>query len=60
MAYQRKTYDEYHIQGDYGLGFETVTVEITVFAALRTLKEYVQNEPGIRFRVKKHRERINP
>jgi hypothetical protein len=35
---------EYHIQGNYGFGWETVTVEETKKAADETKRTYDQNE----------------
>lgn len=56
--YQRKTRDVYDIQGDYGQGFEIVSAETTRPDARRAVREYRENEPGIPFRIKKTRERI--
>lgn len=42
---KRKTYDEYHIEGNYGQGWEIVTVEDTLLEARKRLKEYRENEP---------------
>ena len=42
---------EFDIQGNYGQGYETVTCEETRAEALRRLKEYRENEPGISFRL---------
>ena len=53
--YVRKTEDEFDIEGDYGQGFELVTCEVTRPAAKTTLKDYRANEPGILFRIRKHR-----
>lgn len=55
MARERKTIDEFDIQGDYGDGYESVTCEATWWAAWKAVKEYRVNEPGIPFRVKKRR-----
>lgn len=41
--YDRKTIDEYQIQGDYGLGWECDTVESTMKEARATLKDYRKN-----------------
>lgn len=60
MAYKRKTYDEYQIQGYYGstYGYEEVCSEETMSAAKQTLREYRENEPGISFRIIKKRVKI--
>lgn len=42
--YTRKTVDEYEIQGNYGQGWEMVTVEETKKAAKDQLKCYNENE----------------
>lgn len=49
--YQRKTYDEYQVQGNYGFGLEMVTAESTYKEAKERLKEYRENEPGIAFKI---------
>ena len=56
--YVRKTEDEFDIEGDYGQGFEIVTCETTWRQAITTKKEYRANEPGISFRIRKHRVKI--
>ena len=53
--YKRKTYDEYEIQGQYGYGYEAVTIEATRKEALATLKLYEANEKGVSFRIVKKR-----
>lgn len=58
MAYQRKTRDEYIIQGNYGAGYEDVTAEDTRQEARERLKEYRQNEPQYAHRMIKRRIRI--
>ena len=58
MAYQRKTRDYWDIQGNYGFGWESVTVEDSWKEARGRLKEYRENEPGIAFRAKKRRESL--
>lgn len=55
MARERKTIDEYDIQGDYGGGYETLHCEPTHWAARQAIKEYRENEPGTLFRIKKQR-----
>jgi hypothetical protein len=60
MAYQRKTRDVYEVRGDYGHGhgFETVTAETERAEARARLREYRENEPGIKFKIVKVREPI--
>ena len=53
--YQRKTTDEYEIQGNYGYGFEMVTTEETWKAAREQLKCYRENEPEYIHRIVKKR-----
>lgn len=60
MTYQRKTYDEYQLHGDYGQGFEEVTAEDTRKAAKEQIKCYRENEPGIAFKIIKKRIRKEP
>lgn len=57
MAYVRKTKDEYQVQGYYdeAYGWERVTTEDTRADAIRTLTDYLDNEPNIRFRIVKRR-----
>lgn len=43
--YQRTTTDEWHIEGNYGQGWECVNVETTRADGRRSLREYDQNEP---------------
>lgn len=59
-TYVRKTKDVYEVQGNYGYGhgFERVTAEDTQGEALERLREYRANEPGVRFKLKRRRERI--
>lgn len=58
MAYKRKTRDYWDIEGNYGQGWEAVTAEDTWAQARARLKEYRENEPGIPFRIKAKREKI--
>ncbi len=58
MAYTRKTYDEYDIEGQYGQGWETVTTEETYRDARAQLRAYNENEPGVPHRIKSRRVRI--
>lgn len=55
MAYKRKTYDEWEIQGRYARGWEMVTTEETWKDAKAQLKCYRENEPGTAFRSVKRR-----
>lgn len=53
--YVRKTYDEYHTQGDYGCGWETVTIDDNLADARQMLRDYNENEIGIKHRIVKKR-----
>ena len=55
--YVRKTVDEWHTQGDYGCGWETVTIADTREEGLRDLRDYRENERGIPHRLIKKRVR---
>jgi hypothetical protein len=55
MAYQRKTRDEWAIQGNYGDGWEDVSVEDSIKDAKRCLREYRDNETGYPHRLVKRR-----
>jgi len=55
--YIRKTVDEWHTQGDYGYGWETVTVDVTYAEARQMLKDYRENEPQYPHRIIKKRVR---
>jgi hypothetical protein len=57
MGYIRKTRDEFHIEGDYGKGWEMVTVEITYKEARDQLRCYNMNEP-YPHRIRKRRIKI--
>lgn len=46
MAYQRKTRDEFELQGNYGHGWECLTTEDTLAGARARRREYVDNEGG--------------
>lgn len=61
MSYQRKTEDVWHLLGDYGYGqgFERVHSETTYKEIRARLREYRANEPGVPFRIKMTRERID-
>jgi len=48
--------DEYDIEGDYGFGWEMVTCEATFAEARERVREYRDNEPGIRFRIHRVKE----
>ena len=58
MAYERKTQDVWDIYGNYGEGWELVTAETTWKGTKQRLREYRENEPGVPFKWKKKRERI--
>ena len=55
MSYKRKTEEEFEIQGDYGQGWEMVTVETTRALARDQIKNYRENEPEKTFRIIKKR-----
>jgi hypothetical protein len=55
MAYNRKTVDEFTVQGQYSDGWEDLTSEKSRKEILARLKEYRENEPGISFRYVKRR-----
>lgn len=55
MAYIRKTYDEYEIQGFYYGTWETVTTEETYKDAKEQLKCYNENEKNVSHRIVKKR-----
>lgn len=57
--YIRKTEDEYEILGDYGQGWELVTTETNRKDARETVKTYRANEPGVPFKWKKRRVKID-
>ena len=61
MAYKRKTYDEWEIQGHYGgeAGWEVLTLEESYKDAREMLKCYDSNEPNIPHRIVKKRRKIN-
>jgi len=43
--YQRTTCDEWHVEANYGHGWECVNVELTRADGRRSLREYDENEP---------------
>ena len=59
MAYTRKTYDEWQIQGLYYGQWEEVCAEDNRKDARQRLKEYQENETGTHFQIKKVRIKIN-
>ena len=61
MAYTRKTRDYWDVEANYGYGdgWEAVTAEETWKETRERLKEYRENEPGVPFRARKKRERID-
>lgn len=62
MPRQRKTRDEWTIQGNYGYGhgWEDLCSEDNRKEARERLKEYRDNEPGTPHRIEKRRVRIDP
>lgn len=42
---------EYAIQGDYGNGWETVTYEDGLWAAMRMVNDYRENNPNVLYRM---------
>jgi len=59
MAYVRKTVDVYEIQGNYGYGWDMVTVESSYKDAKAMLKCYRENENRYSHRIVKKREKIS-
>lgn len=57
MTYQRKTRDEFELQGNYGQGWECLTCEGSYPAIRQRLREYRENEGGA-YRIKSRRVRI--
>lgn len=55
MAYERKTYDVWEVQGNYGYGWDMLTEESTFKEAGEQLKCYNENEVGIPHRIVKRR-----
>jgi len=60
MAYQRKTRDEYEVQGKYYGTWELETTESTYKEAREQLKCYRENVPGVCFRIVTKRVRLSP
>lgn len=58
MAYKRKTYDIWEIQGFYSLGRECVAEELSLKEGKARLKDYLENEGGTWFRLKKKRQKL--
>lgn len=56
---ERKTRDEYTLQGNYGYGWEDLTSEDTLFDIRARRKEYRDNEPGTPVRIIKRRIRLS-
>lgn len=54
MAYQRKTRDEFELQGNYGQGWECLTTEDSRAEIRQRLREYQENEGGA-YRIKARR-----
>lgn len=55
MAYERKTYDEFDIQGNYGQGWETVCTEESYREARAQLRCYNENEPQYAHQITRRR-----
>ena len=53
--YVRKTHDEWHTQGNYGCGWETVTIDENREDAEQMLRDYNENEPMYPHRIRKVR-----
>jgi len=60
MAYQRKTRDEYEIQGKYYGKWELETTETTYKEAREQLKTYRENVPGVQFKIVVKRVKLEP
>ena len=56
-GYVRKTEDQWHTQGNYGCGWETVTIDDNKQDAMQMLRDYNENEPQYPHRVIKKRVR---
>ena len=56
-GYVRKTVDEWHTQGNYGCGWETVTIDDNYADAKQMLRDYNENEPQYPHRLIKKRVR---
>lgn len=55
--YQRKTFDEWEVQANYGDGWDVVTTEETRKEAYEQMKCYDENEIGVPHRIVKKRRR---
>lgn len=55
--YQRKTTDEYIVQGNYGYGWDDLTTEVSMKDAKATRRTYDDNEKGVAHRIIKRRVR---
>lgn len=60
MTYQRKTADEYTLQGFYSGSWEDLTAEETRAQIREQLKTYRENEPGTPYRIIKRRIKLQP
>lgn len=56
--YQRKTYDEWRLESNYGNGWEEVLTESTYAEIKLRLREYRENAPEWPYRIVKRRVRI--
>lgn len=61
MAYKRKTIDTWELQANYGFGegWECLTSELSYTEIKARRKEYRENQPGTRMRIRMVREKIN-
>ena len=58
---ERKTRDEYWIMGNYGYGWEFICSEDSHKDAMRTYRDYLENERDIgAFKVIKKRVKVEP
>lgn len=57
MAYKRTTRDEWEIRMATSYGWEVVNTEVTRKEAVRSIKEYRENQPGS-YSLKKRRVKI--
>lgn len=55
--YQRKTTDEYIVQGNYGNGWDDLTTEVSKEDAKATRRTYDENEKCVAHRIIKRRVR---
>lgn len=53
--YQRKTTDEYIVQGNYGYGWDDLTTEVSMKGAKAMRRTYDENEKSVAHRIIKRR-----